>query len=114
VCSSDLVLALIPAMLWKLKKRKAIPISVKAKEVLTEWLKGVAERANLLENGIFVGKDKFMARGYLGSGGIGRFRDSLWAVTIGQRWLTKRNRPETIREWAEKNRATVLRSLRKE
>jgi DGQHR domain-containing protein len=105
------VLALIPAMLLKLQKKKVVPISRKAKEILTEWLKEVAERANLLEDGIFIGKDKFKARGYHGAGGIGRFKDCLWAVVIGERRLTQRNKPERIHEWAEKNRATAFKGL---
>lgn len=81
---------------------------------MIEWLKEVADRADLLEKGVFIGKDKFRARGYLGSGGIGRFRDSLWAVAIGKHRFTKKIRPETIRGWAEKNQATVSRDLQKE
>jgi hypothetical protein len=98
-------------MILKLKKKKVVPISSKAKEVLTEWLKEVAERADLLENGIFIGKDKFKARGYHGAGGIGRFKDSLWAVATGEHRLTQRNKPEIIHEWAEKNRAAVFKGL---
>ena len=105
------VLALIPAMLFKLKKKKVVLISNRAKELLTEWLKKVAERADLLENGIFIGKDKFKARGYHGAGGIGRFKDCLWAVATGERRLTKRNKPEIIHEWAERNRASVFKGL---
>jgi DGQHR domain-containing protein len=105
------VLALIPAMLLKLKKKKVVPISSKAKELLTEWLKEVAERADLLESGIFISKDKFKARGYHGAGGIGRFKDCLWAVAAGEHRLTQRNKPEVIHEWAEKNRAAVSKGL---
>jgi hypothetical protein len=98
-------------MLFKLKKKKIVLISDRAKELLTEWLRKVAERADLLENGIFIGKDKFKARGYHGAGGIGRFKDCLWAVAIGERKLTKKNKPETIHEWAERNRASVFKGL---
>lgn len=107
------VITLIPAMIWKLKKKKIIFISEKAKESLTEWLKDIAERANLLEKGIFIGKDKFKAHGYLGSGGIGRFRDSLWAVIEKKHKLTKKTKTETIHKWAEENRSTVFESLGK-
>lgn len=107
------VIALIPAMIWKLRKKKAILISEKAKKVLTEWLNEIAERATLLEKGIFISKDKFRDRGYLGSGGIGLFRDSLWAVVDGEHRITQRNKPEKIREWAEKNRAYIFKSLRR-
>ncbi len=105
------VIALVPGMLWKLKRKKIIYISEKAKIELTKWLKDIAERANLLERGVFLSKTKFKERGYLGSGGIGRFRDSLWAVAAGDRKLTRKNKEETIRQWAEENRATIFESL---
>ncbi len=105
------VIALIPAMLWKLQQKKIVLISDKAKGILTDWLRDIADRANLLEKGIFISKDKFKARGYLGSGGIGLFRDSLWAVAVGKRELTTRSGAEMIRKWANENRATILESL---
>ncbi len=108
------VITLIPAMILKLKKEKIIFISEKAKDSLTEWLKNIASRATLLEKGIFISKDKFKDRGYLGSGGIGRFRDSLWAVINEKHKLTKKTKTEAIHEWAEENRSTIFKNLGKE
>lgn len=107
------LIALTPAMLWKLKKAKIKFLSEKALKELTLWLKDIANRANLLEKGIFISKEKFKAKGYLGSGGIGRFRDSLWAVVYGNRRLTSRTKPEIIAEYAEENRGSVSKELLK-
>lgn len=105
------VIALVPAMLWKLRKEKVAFVSDNAAVALTEWLKDVAERANMLENGVFIGKGKFKDRGYLGSGGIGRFRDSLWAVVTGKNRLTKATKPEDVSAMAAESRRVVLSNL---
>lgn len=77
------VLDLIPAMIWMLQKEKLQFVSENALSALTTWLKEIIKKSDLLEKDAFIDKDKFKERGYLGSGGIGRFRDSLWAVVIG-------------------------------
>src|SRR5262249_3880281 len=100
------VLTLVPAMIWKLTQKKTTFISEKSTEILTEWLRDVANRADLLDDGVFIGKDKFKKRGYLGSGGIGRFRDMLWAATLGKTKLG-RLKPETIEARAKKNHETI-------
>jgi len=107
------VLALIPAMIWKLKEKKVPLVSDKAIAVLTSWLKKVAEQANLLEDSIFIGKDKFKERGYLGSGGIGRFRNTLWAVVAGRKRITDTMKPDEVATLAGKNRQLVFSKLRK-
>jgi len=104
------VLALIPAMIWRLKRKKVSLLSEKATSILTMSLKVVAERANLLDNGVFISKSKFKERGYLGSGGIGRFRDSLWAAVFGKHRLLGLNN-EKIAILAEKNRKRVFSGL---
>jgi DGQHR domain-containing protein len=104
------ILTLVPAMIWMLQ-RKGIPlISEDAAVALTHWLRDLAERAHLLEKGIFLPKSKFKQRGYLGSGGIGRFRDALWAATLGKKSLTKM-KPVTVSALANKNRQKVLSEL---
>ncbi len=105
------IFTLVPAMIWKLKKERVPFISEKAGKLLAFWLKDIARKANLLEDGVFIGKDKFKEHGYLGSGGIGRFRDTLWAVVIGKDQLTSKVKPEKVALLAEKNRATVRRKL---
>lgn len=107
------VIALIPAMLWKLKGEKVTLVSDKALETLTVWLKDVADRANLLEAGVFIGKDKFKERGYLGSGGIGRFRNSLWAVVTGKGRITKSTKPDEVSDLADQSRQLVFSKLGK-
>jgi DGQHR domain-containing protein len=104
------ILTLVPAMIWHLRKKEVTLISRKASEVLGEWLKEIGDKAGLLENGVFITKTKFRDRGYLGSGGIGRFRDTLWAVVIGRRQM-RRRKPETITKWAEKNRKKIFSEL---
>jgi len=69
---------LIPACLWTLKKNRIDPLSDQAKEHLAAWLKKSLKKASLLEDDQFIDKSKFKERGYLGSGGIARFRDVLW------------------------------------
>jgi len=105
------VIALIPAMIWKLKSKKITLISEKAKEELSEWLREVAERASLLEKGIFISKNKFKERGYLGSGGIGRFKDTLWAAFDNK--INKKLKPEKVHELAEKIRNKVAPNLKR-
>ncbi|MDO9230338.1 MAG: DNA sulfur modification protein DndB [Syntrophales bacterium] len=107
------VIALIPAMIWKLKEEKVSLVSDKALATLTDWLKDVAARANLLEDGVFIGKDKFKERGYLGSGGIGRFRNSLWAVVAGKNNISKTTKPNEVSALADQNRQMVFSKLGK-
>lgn len=80
-------LTLLPACIWKLKIAKLVLISDKAKITLTQWLHELMKRASLLENNRFITKGNFKRKGYLGSGGIGRFRDTLWAAAIGTKSL---------------------------
>jgi hypothetical protein len=108
------IITLVPAMIWILKKKKITLISRKAQEELTLFLKGIAERANLLDKGVFIDKDKFKERGYLGSGGIGRFRDSLWATVLSEGKLSKKVKPETIAAMAVKTHDEIITDLGKE
>ena len=105
------ILTLVPAVILKLKRERVPFVSEKASKLMASWLKDRARKANLLEDDVFIGKDKFKERGYLGSGGIGRFRDSLWAVVIGKHQLTSKVSPPKVALLAEKNRATVSRGL---
>lgn len=103
-------LALLPSCIWILKKSKEKLISDEAVEVLTKWLRGLMNRAGLLEKGEFIEKGKFKKEGYLGSGGIARFRDTLWAAAIGTRDISKYT-PEGKNKLAEKNKAKVYANL---
>jgi DGQHR domain-containing protein len=74
------ILDLIPAMFWELRRAKIAFVSNKAQAHLTSWLHDLAGRAALLEDDVFIGKTVFKNRKYLGSGGIGLFRNTLWAA----------------------------------
>ncbi|MEN6560912.1 MAG: DNA sulfur modification protein DndB [Acidobacteriota bacterium] len=106
------VLALVPAMIWRLKKA-SVPhlVSDSALDVLIKWLRNVTKRAGLIEDGMFIGKKKFKARGYYGSGGIGRFRNTLWAAVEGTHRITAVTKSERIAKIAEKNRALIMSEL---
>jgi DGQHR domain-containing protein len=104
------VLALIPAVLWKLKEKRIPFVSPRAKEFLVGWFREIAERAGLLEGGVFIGKREFKDRKYLGSGGIGLFRDTLWAALKGKKNL-RRAKPEKIAEAAADMRSRVFKTL---
>lgn len=99
------VIALIPALIWKLHTKKVVLISDKASEMLIGFLKTIAQNAGLLDNEIFIDKNKFKKRGFLGSGGIARFRDLLWASIKGRK--TARLKSERVSKIAEENKSSV-------
>ena len=68
------------------------------------------ERAGLLKNHRFLGRHEFKEKGYLGSGGLARFRDTLWAATIGSSPIGKLE-PDEIGELAEKHRSRIRSEL---
>ena len=104
------VLSLVPAMIWRVTQERVPLISQKALDILTGWLTEVLRRAKLTEGDVFMAKDGFKKRGYLGSGGIGRFRDALWA---GIRAPAKGGSIPELHQAtsADKNRAFVRRAL---
>ncbi len=104
------ILALVPAMLWKLQKTRAAFVSANSHERLTQWLREIADRASLLQKGVFIGKKEFKSRKYLGSGGIGLFRDTLWAA-IGPMRDLRRTKPEKISQIADAMRSKVFKVL---
>jgi len=104
------ILALVPAMLWKLKKERVAVVSTNAEERLTHWLREIAGRASLLQDGVFIGKKELKNRKYLGSGGIGLFRDTLWAAMKTKRDL-RRAKPEKIAEFASEMRSHIFKAL---
>ena len=73
-------LTLLPACVNEIRRRRAPLISTKAELILTKWFRRLLKKAALLKNGRFISKSDFRQKGYLGSGGIGRFRDTLWAA----------------------------------
>jgi DGQHR domain-containing protein len=104
------ILYLVPAMLWKLKKERVPFVSTNAQVRLTRWLKELADKASLLQDDVFIGKKEFKDRKYLGSGGIGLFRDTLWAA-IKTKGNLRRKKPEKIAQIANDMRSRVFKSL---
>lgn len=104
------ILSIIPALIWKLKKQKVLFVSDKAHKKLVQFLTEIAENANLLEKEVFIDRKKFKAKGFLGSGGLARFRDLLWA-SVNKK--TSRLKPNTVSKYAEENRAVVAKYLTK-
>jgi DGQHR domain-containing protein len=104
-------LALLPACIWILKKANMVFISDEAKGVLTKWLSKLMARAGLLEGEKFIAKDKFKTKGYLGSGGIGRFQEVLWAAAIGTQDMKKLSLEEK-KSLAEEHKVKVYASIK--
>jgi DGQHR domain-containing protein len=105
-------LALVPACLWKLKKSRSALVSDKARTLLADWLRDVMDRAGLLTKaGQFLAKRDFKDKGYLGSGGIGRFRNTLWAAALGSDKISRLGDDKKAK-LAEEHRTTVERALR--
>ena len=104
------VLALIPACLLLLRGKRITPISQKAQTVLHDWFVGLANRAGMMVRGRFMPKSEFKKRGFHGSGGIARLRDSLWAASGSTRTIAG-VKPERLSELALKARNDALRRL---
>jgi hypothetical protein len=102
------ILDLVPAILWKLKRVHNL-VSESAQEKTKNLLRETAERAGLLDDNVFIEKSVFKERKYLGSGGIGLFRNTLWAAfgsTDVRRWGAER-----ISEFANEVRANAYKAL---
>jgi len=104
------ILTLIPAILIAIKQKTPILVSDKAKIITEEWLRTVAQNAGLLDKGVFISREKFKARRYLGAGGIGLFRDTLWAASLGKK-LRSDLKAASITEKAEKARSECAKKL---
>jgi DGQHR domain-containing protein len=104
------VLALLPACQWKLKSANKTFVSQEAEELLTKWFHGLMLRAGLLRNDKFIAKGEFRIKGYLGSGGIARFRDSLWAAAIGTRKVSRMSEDKRS-QLAAHNKQRILADL---
>jgi DGQHR domain-containing protein len=104
------ILDLVPAILWKLKRLQSL-ISGSAQQKTKVLLQDTAERAGLLDDDkIFIDKRVFKERKYLGSGGIGLFRNTLWAA-FGSEDTVKRWGPDRIAAVAEEVRTKATRAL---
>ncbi|MEK6406644.1 MAG: DGQHR domain-containing protein [Acidobacteriota bacterium] len=99
-------LTLVPACLWKLKRSGVQYISDDTIQSLAKWLRQVMQRAGLLENNRFIPKGKFRQKGFLGSGGLARFRDTLWTAALASKRIGQ-IKPETLAKRASAARARV-------
>lgn len=104
------VIDLVPAVLAHLIQVEKSFVSDDARTEVTKWLQGAIERAGLLPQGKFVVKDEFKKLGFLGSGGIGRFRNLLWVASSRKQKLGDIE-PEKIVELAKKARIEVEKAL---
>lgn len=104
------VIDLVPAVLAHLMQEELPFVSDDARSEVTKWLRGSIERAGLLPQGKFVVKDEFKKLGFLGSGGIGRFRNLLWVASSRKQKLGDIE-PEKIVELAKKARIEVEKAL---
>lgn len=104
------ILDLVPAILWKVKRYKSL-VSGTVQERTKTLLQETAVRAGLLDDeGVFIDKNQFKDEQYLGSGGIGRFRNSLWAA-FGSAESTRKWSDERIARVADETRAKASKAL---
>jgi hypothetical protein len=106
------ILDLVPAILWKLKRKKIALVSAKAVETLTEWLEETIKRAGMMDakGKRFISRAQFSELRFLGSGGVGRFRNRLWAAAFSADGITDLG-DEAIAEKADRARDKVNRFL---
>jgi DGQHR domain-containing protein len=105
------VLTLIPALLVELRDNEIHYASVKATKHLTTWLHDLADRAGMLKDGKLLPKDEFKDRQYLGTGGLARFRDVLWAAA-GSATSIRNFTEDRISDLAQKYREKIARRIR--
>jgi hypothetical protein len=100
-------LTLLPACIWKLQGERQELISDAALRVLKKWLTAVMQRAGLLDDKKrFISKTDFRDHGFLGSGGISRFRDVLWAAALSDDTVAECS-TEELAELAQAHRSKV-------
>jgi DGQHR domain-containing protein len=104
-------LTLVPACIWKLRSAGIPLISEAAKVALEKWLKDTMQRARLLKKERFLPKADFKAKGFVASGGLARFRDTLWVAATSQTQLPPRLSQEKLAELASAGRARVRSQL---
>lgn len=105
-------LTLIPACIWQLKKNNTRLISQSARLLLAKWLRSTMKRAYLIKNGRFLTKGDFKAHGYLGSGGLARFRDRLWIAAVSKKKISRRLSLQDLAATASEKRGLVRSELR--
>ena len=104
-------LTLIPACILTLRKNGARLISDEARSTLEKSVRATMKRAGLLKNGRFLSKSEFKHKGFVASGGLARFRDTLWAATATNKPLPPRIEAERLAELALMHRGRVRSEL---
>jgi DGQHR domain-containing protein len=104
------VLSLTPACIWKLRQSEIALLADESEAVLTTWLRQILNHAGLMKQRKFLSKTDFTKKGFLGSGGIGRFRDTLWAAALGRK--VSKLHPNTRADLARQNRERIESDLR--
>ena len=105
-------LTLIPACILELQRKDLPMTSPESKTLLEKWLRKTMVRARLLKDGKFLAKSDFKAKGYLGSGGLARFRDTLWAAGSPRTQVPPRLSPDLLARLASTSRTNVRSQLR--
>ncbi len=103
-------LTLTPACIHHIRKQGLPLVGEQTANVLTKWLKQTMKRASFLLSEKFIPKSQFKAKGYLGSGGIAKFRDMLWAAALASNNVSGLDDDE-ISALASKHRAKVIAEL---
>jgi DGQHR domain-containing protein len=104
------ILDLVPAILAHLRKRNLAFTSQKARAEITKWFRVILNRAGLIAHGKFIEKQEFKQLGFLGSGGIGRFRNLLWAASSSSTGI-RVSKPERLLDLASAARAKAAKAL---
>jgi DGQHR domain-containing protein len=108
------VFTLVPALIYKLRNSRIIKlVSERASVIIFDQLKLIAANAGLIKNGKFLSKEEFKAKQYVGSGGIARFRDSLWAAFDSNKKLDPKWTADKIAQIAADKRTQVYKSIKK-
>ncbi len=102
------ILTLSAPALVKLVKKRIPFVSKEAEDHLRDWFSTLIVRAGFMKQGRFIGREDFKRKGFLGSGGIAKFRDCLWAATGGN---VARLTDETVATRATAARAEVSKAL---
>lgn|SRR2546427_1102662 len=102
------VLSLAPAALMHILKGEGSLVSEDGGKSLRKWFRRVIVRAGFMRQGRFIDRDEFKEKGFLGSGGIAKFRNRLWA---GTKVSVRRFSDQAIEKMAETARSETRRFL---
>jgi DGQHR domain-containing protein len=106
-------LTLISACIWQLQQNGLEVDSPDAPRLLKKWLKETMKRARLTKENKFLAKADFKAKGFVASGGLARFRDTLWVAATSREKRIPRMSLERLKESATASRAKVRSELRR-